>query len=38
MKLLLASLLALLPLVAYAEDLGTLSANEVDPNFLPDPL
>jgi hypothetical protein len=37
MKLLLACLLALLPLIAHAEDLGTLSANEVDPNFLPDP-
>ena len=37
MKLLLAGLLALLPLMAYAEDLGTLSADEVDPNFLPNP-
>ena len=37
MKLLLAGLLALLPLMAHAEDLGTLSANEVDPNFLPNP-
>jgi len=37
MGLLLACLLALLPLMAHAEDIGTLSANEVDPNFLPDP-
>jgi hypothetical protein len=37
MRLLLACLLALLPLMAHAEDLGTLSANEVDPNFVPDP-
>jgi hypothetical protein len=37
MRLLLAGLLALLPLIAHAEDLGTLSANEVGPNFLPDP-
>ena len=29
MRLLLACLLALLPLMAHAEDLGTLSANEV---------
>jgi hypothetical protein len=36
-RLLLASLLALVPLIAHAEDLGTLSTNEVDPNFLPDP-
>ena len=25
------------PLIAHAEDLGTLSPNEVNPNFLPDP-
>jgi hypothetical protein len=37
MRLLLACLLAFLPLIAQAEDLGTLSANEVDPNFLADP-
>jgi hypothetical protein len=37
MKILLVCLLALLPLIAHAEDLGTLSANEVDPNFLPNP-
>ena len=32
MKLLLAGLFALFPLIAHAEDLGTFSANEVDPN------
>lgn len=37
MRLLLVCLLALLPLMAHAENLGTLSANEVDPNFPPDP-
>jgi len=37
MRLLLACLLALLPLISHAEDLGTLSTNEVDPNFLPNP-
>jgi hypothetical protein len=37
MKLLLAGLFALLPLIAHAEDLGTFNANEVDPNFLPNP-
>jgi hypothetical protein len=36
-RLLLACLLTLVPLIAHAEDLGTLSTNEVDPNFLPDP-
>ena len=37
MQLLLACFLALLPLIAHAEDLGTISANEVDPNFQTDP-
>ena len=37
MRLLLVCLLALLPLIAHAEDLGTLNANEIDPNLLPDP-
>ncbi len=37
MKLLLAGLLVLIPFTVHAEYLGTLSANEVDPNFPPDP-
>ena len=37
MKLLLASLFVLIPLTVHAEYLGNLSANEVDPNFLPNP-
>jgi hypothetical protein len=37
MKLLLASLLVLIPLTVHAEDLGNLSANEFDPNSIADP-
>ena len=37
MKLLLASLLALIPLGVHAEYLGNLSANEIDPNSIADP-
>ena len=37
MKLLLASLLVLIPLTVYAEDLGNLSANEFDPNSIANP-
>ena len=37
MKLLLAFLLALIPLAVHAEYLGNLSANEIDPNSIADP-
>jgi hypothetical protein len=37
LKLLLVCFLALLPLIAHSEDLGTLNANEIDPNLMPDP-
>ena len=37
MKLLLASLLVLIPLAVHAEYLGNLSANEFDPNSVANP-
>ena len=37
MKLLLASLLALIPLAVHAEYRGNLSANEIGPNSIADP-
>ena len=37
MKILLASLLVLIPLTVHAEYLGNLSANEFDPNSIADP-
>ena len=37
MRLLLASLLVLIPFTVHAEDLGHLSANEFDPNSIADP-
>ena len=37
MKLLLASILVLIPLTVHAEYLGNLSANEFDPNSIADP-
>lgn len=37
MKLLLASLLVLIPFTVHAQDLGNLSTNEFDPNSIANP-